>query len=186
MGEEAIRYTIGQEEDMLKILGVIGIFLGTAGLLWSWNQTCIEKVKRLKAFETLITDCMYRLERENLKLCDYFDSSKTGVLEIDEGCREIGRLLRAHAVNSVIEAWEKVWSSRCKDWSISKGDIELVIGIGNVFAGGGYIEIKDRACVNRSELEIKRKKIIDDYEHKRKIYFPVGMLLAMLVIIILI
>ena len=97
---------------MLKIAGTFALFTGIIGLLFNWIKTCRQKGKKIKAFENLLTESIYRLKRENIRLCDFFDSVGTGDMEVDAGCKEIAKMLRQHQVSFVTEAWGKVWDTK--------------------------------------------------------------------------
>lgn len=171
---------------MLKIIGTTALFTGTIGLLYNWVKIYRDKGKKLRAFENLLTESIYRLERENIRLCDFFESCKTGDDDVDAGCREIAGMLRLHQVGFVTEAWKKVWGSKIKEWKLNKKESGIIENIGVLFMGGELAEIEDKAQSNRRELEYIRKKATEEYEQKSKVYIPVAMLCALLLTIILI
>lgn len=177
---------MGKAEDMLKIAGTFALFTGIIGLLFNWIKTCRQKGKKIKAFENLLTESIYRLKRENIRLCDFFDSVGTGDMEVDAGCKEIAKMLRQHQVSFVTEAWGKVWDTKLGEWKLSKKERGIIENMGALFMGGELAEIEDKARSQRGELEFVRKKSMEEYEQKSKVFIPVVILCTLLLTIILI
>ena len=177
---------MGKEENMLKITGTFALFTGIIGLLFNWIKTCRQKGIKMRAFENLLTESIYRLKRENIRLCDFFDTVSTGDIEVDAGCKEIAEMLRQHQVSFVTEAWGKVWGIKLGEWKFGNKEKGIIQNIGALFMGGELAEIEDKARAQRGELEFARKKTMEEYEQKSKVFIPVVILCTLLLTIILI
>lgn len=186
MEKENMRYMTAKADNMFKLIGIIIMMIGVIGLLFNWNLSYSEKNKKLKAFEELMTQTIFRLERENIRLCDFFEEVNTGNSQINKGCKEISEMLREHQVSSVAQAWKTAWKSKLVEWGLKAREREMILNFANIYLAGDLDEIMDKAQAGREDLNILRKQEQNSYEQKKKILFPVGMLSALMVIIILI
>lgn len=105
---------------------------------------------------------------------------------MDAGCKEIAEMLRQHQVSLVTEAWGKVWGIKLGEWKFGNKEKGIIQNIGALFMGGELAEIEDKARAQRGELEFARKKTMEEYEQKSKVFIPVVILCTLLLTIILI
>ena len=71
-------------------------------------------------------------------------------------------------------------------WKLSKKERGIIENMGALFMGGELAEIEDKARSQRGELEFVRKKSMEEYEQKSKVFIPVVILCTLLLTIILI
>lgn len=180
---------------MWKMIGFVLVLGGVAGYLYSW--VCEQKKKQMRLEEVIhfLQKSIFVMEKEKMKVVDYFikytshDSRKwTGVEDtvLESILQEIANRLSTNTYPNGQMVWEEVFMEEEQNWSFDREVFEIILHAGNGFFGRSCAENVSFLKKSLAELEEQKVKEKEKDVQKRKVWIPVGMLGAVMVVILFI
>ncbi|MCM1282497.1 MAG: stage III sporulation protein AB [Muribaculaceae bacterium] len=171
---------------MGKLIGISLILGGCAGMLASWR--CAQKKRQAQAVELirLFAQWEYSLERERLRLYEFLEGYPCSQPQIHAFLGEFLSELRSKEYPSGAKMWRQLLKRNRSRLNLDRDIWELLWSADGAFFGTSSRESlrSAAACRNRMEECLKRQQT--EFLKRQKVYMPVGMLAAVLLIILLI
>lgn len=168
---------------MGKIIGIVFVLGGIAGVLFQWVQSQKEKQHRIEEFCVFLHKSIFMMESEKIKVIDYFAKSVTGDSRITETLHEIAKRLRMNIYPNPQLVWEDVLKEQ--SWNLDEEIFSIILKSGNGFFGRNREENISFLKKQLEELEKQKRKNKEKDVKERKLWFPVGMLGGVMLVILL-
>ena len=177
---------------MWKLIGVLSLFGGMAGLLHNWIATEHEKVRCLEDMILFLQKSVYMMKKEKLKVADYFQRYMEQELSVKE-CKnvwleialtEMIKRLSANTYPYGQIVWEEVFREEEQNLQFDREVFEIIVRAGNAFFGRSREENVVFLEKSIEELEIQLSNMKEKGRQERKVWIPVGMLGTLMVIIL--
>ena len=172
---------------MWKIIGIILVITGIAGLLCNWIKLQKERQNRLEELIQFVHKSVYAMKEEKVRVIDffvkYYDANNN---LLGNTLYEIATRLQWHIYPSGQEVWAEVFQEKKEEWMLEEEMFESILRVGNGFFGRSR---EENICILRkwlNEIELLQKKGKEKEEQERKVWIPVGMLSGMMIIILFI
>ena len=165
---------------MWKILGTIFIVGGVTGILHNWIIEQGKRQKKIEEFLLFFHKSLSMMKTERLKVIDYF--SKTDIKEL----QEIAMRLSTNTYAKGQMVWEEVFKEENQNLTFDKDTFQIILQAGNGFFGRSREENIRFLQRSINELEECQKEMKKKDLQERKIWIPVGVLGAVMLVIILI
>lgn len=169
---------------MGKIVGVVLIFGGVAGFLYSWICGQKEKQMRLEECILFLQKSIFAMDTEKVRVIDYFAKYVSRDSILTEALHEIAKRLATNTYPKGQDAWEEVLKEEETNFGFDKETFEVILQVGNGFFGRSCEENICFLQKNLKELEKQQEKIKEKDTQERKVWVPVGMLGGVMLIII--
>lgn len=163
---------------MWKVLGIFFLLGGVAGALHSWTKLQKERQKRLGEIIFFLQRTIGVMEREKIKIIDYFARQNSDVL------KEIAKRLSTNTYANGQMVWEEVFKEEEKKLAFDNETFQLIQEAGNGFFGRSREENIRFLKKSVRALEEQQKKRKEKEKQERKVWVPVGMLGALMLVII--
>ena len=170
---------------MRELLGIIFLLGGVSGLLYQWILVQREKQKRMEAFTIFLRKSIFMIEKEKIKLIDYFQRGCTDTVLQSILC-EIARRLSENRYPDALEVWEAVFRENKERTAFDEETFHIILESGRGLFGCSRTENICFLKKSLSEMEEQQRKIREKDAQARKVWVPVGMLGAVLLVILLI
>ena len=177
---------------MGKIVGMVLVLGGVAGGLHSWMIQQRETQIRLEEVIHFFQKTMFAMEKEKIKIIEYFAryvsmdgpmlSKKESILE--KSLHEIAKRLAANTYPNGQSVWEEVFEEEEQNWAFDKETFGVLLRAGNGFFGRSREENICFLQKSIQELEKQQEKIKEKDSQERKVWIPVGMLGAVMIMIL--
>lgn len=177
---------------MWKLIGVLMVLGGVAGVLYSWCCEQKEKQKRLENMLLFLQKSVYAMQREKIKVAElllkYIEQNKSEqrnkekVLVIT--LEEIRKRLSTNTYPSGQMVWEEVFQEEKQSWNLDPEIFQMIVQAGNGFFGRSREENVSFLEKSIKELEEQQVKIKQKDAQERKVWVPVGMLGTMMLVIL--
>lgn len=171
---------------MGKIIGIVLMLGGIAGILYQWIMLQKARQLRLEEFILFLQKSIFAMETERVKVIDYFAKYVSCDSEITESLREIAKRLGQNTYPKGQEAWEEVLKEEEQNWAFDKESFDVVLHAGNGFFGRSREENICFLQKSLREMEKLQAKIKEKDAQERKVWVPVGMLGGVMIMILLI
>ena len=165
---------------MWKVLGMAFLLGGVAGVLYSWILEQRTRQKRLGEIIVFLQRTVGIMECEKIRVTDYLDRQDSKTL------KEIARRLSTNTYAKGQAVWEEVFKEEEQNLSLDKETFQIILQSGEGFFGKSREENIRFLQKSISELESKQKEIKIRDAQERKVWIPVGMLGAVMLVIILV
>lgn len=177
---------------MGKIVGIVLVLGGTTGCLYSWICRQKEKHKRIEEFIVFLQKSIFAMEAEKVKVIDYFEKYVSmdsrmidnGDQVLEKSLREIAKRLATNTYPKGQDAWEEVLKEEEANFDFDKETFEMVLHAGNGFFGRSREENICFLQKSLREMEHQQAKIKEKNAQERKVWVPVGMLGAVMLVIL--
>lgn len=170
---------------MGKVVGFILVLAGLSGSLYQWMEVQKERQKRTEEFNLFLHKVIFAMEKENMKIIDYFGNYQSKNLEITETLQEISTQLSKHIYPDGQMVWEMVLKEREKKWDLDKEMFEIILKTGMGFFGRSKEENICFLKKRLDELEEQQRKRKEKDAKERKVWIPVTMLSGVMLTILL-
>lgn len=179
---------------MWKILGFALVLAGVAGVLYSWVAEQKKRQRLLEEFLLFFEKSVSVMEIEKVKVVRYFeqyvsqqlsDTSKEMQL-LKYTLSEIATRLSTNTYPDGQTVWEEVFKEAEQLMALDKESFTIILRAGNGFFGRSREENIRFLQKSIRELEAQQKKCREKDAQERKVWVPVGMLGAVILVIILI
>lgn len=170
---------------MGKIVGMLLVLGGVAGVLYSWISVQREKQMRLGEFIVFLQKSIFAMETEKIKVIDYFAKYKCEPV-LEKTLHEIAKRLATNTYPKGQDAWEEVLKEEEQNFAFDTETFEVMLRAGSGFFGRSCEENICFLQKNLQELENLRRVIKEKDAQERKMWVPVGMLGAIMLMIIFI
>lgn len=178
---------------MWKFIGILFLLGGATGFLYSW--VCEEKAK-LRYLDDMIlflqkSVCM--MQQEKIKVADWFrryieqDISLQSNRNVILG-RALAEIIQRLSINTYPHGqmvWEEVFREEEQNLNFDRDTFQSIVQAGNGFFGRDRAENISFLEKSIKELEQQREKMKEKNVQERKVWLPVGMLGAVMLVIIL-
>ncbi|MCM1106335.1 MAG: stage III sporulation protein AB [Blautia sp.] len=171
---------------MGKLIGMCLILGGCAGLLASWR--CAQKKRQAQAAELirLFAQWEYSIERERLRLYEFLEGYPCSQPQIHAFLEALLIELRSKEYPSGVRLWQQLLNKNCSRLNLDRDIWELLWSADGAFFGTSSRESLRCAAACRGRIEECLKRQQTEFLKRQKVYMPVGMLAAVLLIILLI
>lgn len=169
---------------MGKIVGIVLVLGGIAGVLFQWIEEQKERQKRVEEFGVFIHKTIFMMESERIKIIDYFSNYKSQDLVLTNTLREIALRLKKNEYPNGVFVWEMVLKEKEKNWNLDSAIFEVVLKCGIGFFGRRReenVSFLKKQLVELERLQIRRK---ERDTKERKVWMPVSMLGGMMVVLL--
>lgn len=163
---------------MWKVLGIIFLLAGVAGVLYNWITDQRKRQKWLEEFIVFLQRSIAGMETDTIRVIDYFARQKLSVFH------EISRRLSTNTYPNGQAVWEEVFKEEEQNLSFDKETFQVILHVGNGFFGKSREENVRFLKKSISELEECQRKLKEKNIQERKVWVPVGMLGALMIVII--
>lgn len=176
---------------MSKFIGVFFILGGMAGVLHSWIYEQKNRQREVELFLLFLQKSLSVMKNEKIKVADYFkrEIEQNPLFEDNEMfLNTFIEILKRLSINTYPNGqmvWEEVFNENASYWNFDSEIFQIIVQAGNGFFGRTRDENISFLEKSIKELEILQIKIKDKHAHDRKIWTPVGMLGALMIVIIL-
>lgn len=176
---------------MWKCIGIFSLLGGTAGLLYNWSKEEKEKIRRLEAVLRFLEKSVYVMQREKIKLSDWFAKYIEQELSVPTNSnrilacslREMTRRLSANTYPNGQMVWEEVFKEEEQNLNFDHEVFQCIVQAGCSFFGRSREENVSFLQKSIRELEQHRSRMIKMSAQERKVWIPVGMLGAVMLVI---
>lgn len=176
---------------MGKIAGILLVLSGVSGVLWSWMIQQKEKQMQLEEVIQFLQKSIFVMENEKVKLITHFekytaiDGLKKDKNEtiLEKTLHEIAKRLESNTYPNGQMVWEEVFMEEEQNWAVDNVTLGLLLQAGNGFFGRCR---EENICFLQKsiyELEKMREKIKEKDMQDRKVWVPVGLLGAVMLLI---
>ena len=177
---------------MWKLLGILLVLSGAAGVLYSWCCEQKEKQKRFESMLFFLRKSVYVMQREKIKVAElllkYIEQNKSEQRNKEKvlvsTLEEILKRLSTNTYPSGQMVWEEVFRENEKSWNLDPEIFQMIVQAGNGFFGRSREENVNFLEKSIKELEEQQVKLKQKNAQERKVWVPVGMLGTMMVIIL--
>lgn len=163
---------------MWRLIGGALLVFGVTGLLYNWIFEQREKQKRLEKIILFLQKSIYDMETEKIKVIDYFAKQEFKVL------KEISNRLSTNTYPNGQSVWEEVFEEEKQNLSFDKETFQIILQAGNGFFGRSRDENISFLKKSLKELEVQQANIKAKDAQERKVWVPVGMLGAVMIVIV--
>ena len=170
---------------MWKILGLILVVLGVAGVLYSWIGILKEREGCLEEFLVFLKKALFAMKTEKVKVIDFFAKYNTKDALLEEILKEVAGRLSTNTYPNGQMVWEEVFREEEQNLNFDHEVIECIVQAGNGFFGRSRAENISFLEKSIKELEKQLEKMKEKNIQERKVWLPVGMLGALMLVIIL-
>ncbi len=167
---------------MGKIVGVVFVLGGFAGVLYQWMKLQKEKEGIIEEFCFFIHKSIFMMESEKLQVIDYFRKYSSKDLRITETLQEISRRLSENIYPNGQLVWEDVLKET--DWNLDRETFLIILKSGNGFFGRNRQENIVYLKKQLEKLEKQQEKNKENAAKQRKVWMPVGMLGGVMIVIL--
>ncbi len=168
---------------MWKIVGMVFMLGGVAGVLYSWVSEQREKQKRLEYFIVFLQKTIFVMETEKVKVVDYFRKSNGDTI-LEQTLQEIGMRLAMNMYPNGQVVWEEVFREQARCWNLSQEVFLIIVQAGNGFFGRSREENISFLKKSLTELEKQQVNMKEKDAQERKVWVPVGMLGTVMLVIL--
>lgn len=171
---------------MEKLLGILLILGGCAGMLVGWYETQKKKQALMRECIRLFSQWHYALEREHLRLYDFLEEYDARQPEVKNLLIGLKALLEKNCYPSGILAWQKVLGEKRREFPWDDEAWNVLMDAGDAFFGANSQE--SLRCVDACRRRMEEMLALEYQNMKRKwkMYMPVGMLGGVILIILLV
>lgn len=170
---------------MLSALGCFLLFIGSMGILLGWEKEKKGQIAHLNNFMEFLRKTEYKMAMEKVEMIGYFSHSNPADEVLKVVVQHTAVLLSKRAVINGEEAWNKALELVRKEWKKNNEVYELLKSFGMVFFGQSLEENLKKASLIEESLSEEIRKERDHFEKQRKVVFPVGIFMSMMVMLIL-
>lgn len=179
---------------MWKTLGFALVLGGVAGILYSWIAQQKRRQKFLEEFILFLEKSVGIMENGKIKVAALFEKHISYQLNAKNSEMQI----LAHILQKIVIklstntypngqiVWEKVFKEEVPKMALDKETFSIVLQAANGFFGQSRDENIRFLQKSIKELETQQKKYREKDLQERKVWVPVGMLGAVMLVIILI
>lgn len=171
---------------MGKIMGVFLVFCGVAGILYTWMMQQKERQMRLEEMLLFLQKSVFAMEKEKVKVIDYFANYISDESKIEKLLHEISKRLAMNIYPNGIVVWEEVFKEEEQNLMFDKATFEILLRTGNGFFGRSRVENICFLQKSIQELEEMQEKMKEKDMQERKVWIPVGMLGTLMTLILFI
>lgn len=168
---------------MWKIVGMVFMLGGVAGVLYSWVCEQREKQKRLENFMLFLQKSIFTMETEKVRVVDYFRKSNGDTI-LEQTLQEIARRLALNTYPNGHMVWEEVFREQARRWNLSQEVFSVIVQAGNGFFGRSREENIGFLKKSLKELEKQQANMKEKDAQERKVWVPVGMLGTVMLVIL--
>lgn len=170
---------------MGKLVGISLVLGGVAGCLYSW--LCIQKEKQMRLEEVIVFvhKSIFAMQTEKVRVIDFFAKYK-GEMVLEKSLHEIAKRLAKNTYSKGQDAWEEVLKEEEQNFHFDQDTFGVLLQVGNGFFGRSRDENICFLHKSLKELERRREKINERDAQERKVWVPVGMLGAVMIMILFI
>ena len=177
---------------MWKLLGIVLLLAGVAGILCTCFSEGKEKQRRVENVILFLQKSRYTMQNEKVKVINYFRryieqdillQSDSSVL-LERALAEIIEKLSSNVYPHGQMVWEEVFRKEEQNWNLDCETFEIIVQAGNGFFGRSRMENINLLEKSIRELEAQQAKMKQKYVQERKVWVPVGMLGTMMIIIL--
>ena len=168
---------------MWKIVGMVFVLGGAAGVLYSWVCEQREKQKRLEDFMFFLQKSIFIMETEKIRIVDYFRKSNEDTV-LEQTLQEIATRLATNTYPNGQMVWEEVFYEQARSWNLSQEVFSVVVQAGNGFFGRSREENISFLKKSLKELEKQQANMKEKDAQERKVWVPVGMLGTVMLVIL--
>lgn len=169
-----------------KLMGIICILVGCAGVLLSWQ----ERKRRQQAFMgeciRLFARWKYAISREHMRLYDFLEEYECRVPEMEEFLRLLKARLMTNTFPSGNQVWQNLLMEKREVLPLGEEAYRIFLDAGDAFFGDSSEECLRCVKVCEEQMEETMAEEKRDMERKWKVYMPVGMLGGTILIILFI
>jgi len=171
---------------MGRIIGVLLLFGGIGGYLYSWIKVQKSTQRRIEELQVFLQKSIFTMESESTKIIQLFRDYSCEDSVITDTLQEIAYRLNQNRYPKGQSVWEEVLEEKKQSWNIDGETLEIVKNAGNGFFGRNRSENICFLQKSLKELEIQSKKKKEKDTKERKVWIPVGMLGGIMLTIIFI
>lgn len=175
---------------MWKVIGIILLLAGTAGVLQTWITAQRYSQTQLETFKVFLQKSLYVMQAEKIKVVDYFERYIVQLEQKDDALihilEEIVNRLSLNTYPSGLMIWEDVFKENEKTWNFDAEMFQIIVQAGNGFFGRTKEENIKFLEKYIKELEKQQERIKQKNEQERKVWIPVGMLGTLMLVILFI
>ena len=169
---------------MGKIVGIVLVLGGIAGVLYQWIEIQKERQKRVEEFVVFIHKLIFAMETEKVKLIDYFTNYESQDMELSKTLKEVAARLRKNMYPSGQSVWEAILKEEEKNWDLNKDMFEVILKCGTGFFGRSRDENISFLKKQLEEIKGLQMSVRDKDTKERKVWIPVSMLGGVMVVIL--
>lgn len=169
---------------MGNAIGMILLFGGIAGSVYSWLESGRNREKRLDEALLFLQKCSFAMDNERVKIITYFKEYRSKDKVLNDSLQEVANRLSMCMYPSGIQVWRDVLFEKKEDWDFSEESFFILQKAGEGFFGAKREEnisfLKKSIC----ELEMQRTKEKEKNIQERKVWVPVSVLGGIMLMII--
>lgn len=170
---------------MDKLIGIVFILGGCAGMLMSWYERQRRRQRTRTAFAHLFSSWEYSLEREKMRLLEFLDQYAGQEPQVEEFLKALRDALKERRHPTGAALWREVLRANRQRLDLDDELWEILLPASNAFFGSSRRESIQCACACRVRIEERIEKERAELARKQRVYLPVGMLGGVMLIILL-
>lgn len=171
---------------MGKLTGAVLILCGVCGLLWSWWRMQKKRQEAAGELIRMLARWEYSLERERLSLSEFLERFDSRDPQVSGWKNGLLASLAAREYPCGAMLWRRTLETHRRALGLGGELWELFCSADGAFFGTSSRESLRcaRACRSRMEDCLRRER--EELSKKRRVYLPVGVLSAVVLIILLV
>ena len=168
---------------MWKVLGAVCVLAGVAGILYNWTLEQKKKEQRLDAFLFFVRKAIFAIDTEKARIIPLF-SSYDGEPQLTQILHKVAQELSLNVNPKGEKVWENIFLEEEKHLGFEPEVLQMIVQMGKGFFGRSREENITFLKKYVEEIEEQKKTISIRDKQARKIWVPLGMLGALMIIIL--
>lgn len=169
---------------MGNAIGIVLLFGGIAGCVYSWMESQQEREKRLDEVLMFLQKSVFAMENERVRIITYFREYRSKDKVLNDSLQEVANRLSMCMYPSGDVVWNEVFGEKKGEWDFTEECFQIVQKAGVGFFGTKREENISFLKKSIQELEIQRTKEKEKNIQERKVWVPVSVLGGIMLMII--
>ena len=169
---------------MGKLLGIVLVFCGVSGILYSWISTQKECQRRWEETLLFLQKMVFAIQTERSPILMFLEKYEARDEVLQRCIKEMLQRLSANIYPKGQVVLQDVFKEEEKDWNWDRECFEILLRAGEGMFGRSREENVSLLQKTIEELENERKKVKERDEKERKVWIPVSMLGGMMLVIL--
>jgi stage III sporulation protein AB len=169
-----------------KMAGGFLVMTAIVGGLYSWREKKRHGILQMREVVQFYIRAHYAMEIEKMSMPEFFEEYHTKEAILQQFLDALTKMLQNHQCPTGEEAWERACQETFAQWFMPEEIWEVFLHSGKAFFGSNLQEnlLHMDAAKEQMQLEITQEK--QQLTEKQKVFFPVGILGGVFVILVLI
>lgn len=171
---------------MVKIAGCVMVAAATWGFLYAWKESRKQRIDRLYAMAEFYGRAYYALGAEQMQILEFLKNPPVAEERIRDFLLDVADKLFLFVYPTGEAAWEESCLEHRRKLGLLPGQWELLRRSGKAFFGKNPEENQKKFLSYRDQAADFAAEEQKDFQEKKKVFTPVGLLGGLTIVILLV